>query len=225
MALRAKVQRTSGQADALTSRFISSLDREPFIERFRQFWDPFPTMRPPKYLNLEWAVRLSAVRYVSSGVYDDGRRKRILDVGCGAGYYLGICRMEGHEVVGIDLDDEPLYNEMVDFLGIPRVVHRVTAEAPLPELQGTFDVITAHEVVFSFGRPPNPAPWDGAKWVSLLEVWALKLASGGRIVIEFNMDPDTGNRYPPDLPRLLADSGALEATFVGRNLVASRKGT
>ena len=41
---------------------------------------------------------------------------RLLDIGCGCGYFLAICRARWHEVLGLDLDDEPLYNDMVDFL-------------------------------------------------------------------------------------------------------------
>ena len=112
-----------------------------FIERFRPFWDPFPTKEARKYLALDYFMRDSAERCFALGLFDDGRPKRILDLGCGPGYFLSLCRSLGHEVVGVDLDDEPLYNELIDFQGIQRIVHAVTLGSPLPPLDGQFDIV------------------------------------------------------------------------------------
>ena len=72
----------------------------PSSERLRPFWDPFPTKRAPKYLALDYFMRDSAERCFSLGLFDDGRPKRILDLGCGPGYFLSLCRSLGHEVFG-----------------------------------------------------------------------------------------------------------------------------
>ena len=222
--LRFKVAclRATAQADAIVGRVLGDWDHDAFIARFAPYWDPFPTKRPAKYLHLETMVRLAALRYVAMGLFHEGRPKRVLDVGCGTGYFLAVCRSEGHDVLGIDLDDEPLYNEMVDFLDLPRVVHRVTQADPLPVLDGSFDIISAFEVVFSFGRPPETEPWDGRRWLRLFEAWAQALAPGGRIVIGFNRDPRTGRFYPPELRRLLADSAGLEGVFFGPYVMVAR---
>src|SRR5205814_10039382 len=39
---------------------------------------------------------------------------RILDLGCGAGYFLYVCRFFGHEALGLDTDEEPLFREAAD---------------------------------------------------------------------------------------------------------------
>src|SRR5256714_15133131 len=49
---------------------------------------------------------------------DLGGRKRVLDIGCGTGYFLYICQYLGHEVLGMDLDEERGFAEMVDLLGV-----------------------------------------------------------------------------------------------------------
>ena len=36
---------------------------------------------------------------------------RILDLGCGAGYFLYVCRFFGHEGIGVDTDEEPLFRD------------------------------------------------------------------------------------------------------------------
>ena len=220
---RVSCLRQGRRADELTSNLLAQWDHDAFIARFRPYWDPFPTKRPAKYLNLDLAVRESALRYVALGLFDGAERKRVLDIGCGAGYFLSLCRSQGHEVLGIDLDDEPLYNEMVDFTGLPRVIHRVSVDAPLPELDDEYDVISAFEVVFSFGRPPDVAPWNAHQWMQLLEAWGRALTPTGTIVVAFNRDPQTNWRYPPDLPSLMARSPRMEATFFGPYLKVGRK--
>ena len=49
-------------------------------------------------------------------------RSRILDLGCGTGYFLYINKLLGHEVLGIDLDELPMFREMIELLQIPRAI-------------------------------------------------------------------------------------------------------
>ena len=130
----ARIRRTAGRSDALAARVLAEWDHGAFTERFRRYWDPFPTKKASKYLDIGYFMRDSAERCYTLGLFDDGRPKRILDLGCGPGYFLCLSRALGHEVVGLDLDDEPLYNELIDYQGIQRLVHPVTPGAPLPAL-------------------------------------------------------------------------------------------
>jgi 2-polyprenyl-3-methyl-5-hydroxy-6-metoxy-1,4-benzoquinol methylase len=68
---------------------------------------------------------------------------RVLDLGCGAGFFLFILKSLGCSVLGLDMDDFPLFDDLLDLLGIPLVVWTITAFQPLPELGQKFDWITA----------------------------------------------------------------------------------
>ena len=44
----------------------------------------------------------------------------ILDLGCGPGYFLYLCRLFGHEGLGLDPDDEPFFRGTTKFFGVSR---------------------------------------------------------------------------------------------------------
>ena len=74
----------------------------------------------PKRTSLKY---LGLKAHVARAVGDAGRLKllatgpkRILDLGCGAGYFLYALRDQGHDVLGMDLDDDPMYNDIVTLL-------------------------------------------------------------------------------------------------------------
>lgn len=212
-------RRATRRADAISESVMADWDRAAFIERFQPYWDPFPTRQPPKFLSLAEWMRVAAIRYTSLGLFDDERPKRILDVGCGCAYFLAVCRKMGHEVLGLDLDDEPLYNDMIDFLELPRIVYRVTPDAPLPALEGEFDVVSAFCVCFNLSA--DGTAWSAEEWVRLVDGFMKVVAPGGQLIIEFNRDR-AGRLYPPALRRLLDGSPGRRISFFGSFLVVQR---
>jgi hypothetical protein len=135
-----------------------------------------------------------------------GPPRRILDLGTGAGYFPLICRASGHAVVATDLDDNPLYNDMVAALGIERRVHRIVAGQSLPDLGGPFDVVTAFQVCFNGHK--SPQLWGPAEWRAFLEdVARHQLAPGGRIILGLNAEED-GHCLTPQLLALFRELGA-----------------
>lgn len=87
------------------------------------------------------------------GLEKERRKLRILEMGMGFGYFVLGCEYLGHEVVGIDLGEGTVYQEVNKKLGTlrKRVTWRITANAPLPENIGTFDFITAFQPMFDYG--------------------------------------------------------------------------
>ncbi len=215
-------RRSASRGNALTGRVLATWDQAAFVERFRSFWDPFPTKRAPKYLDLEYFLHDSATRCFSLGMFDDGRPKRVLDLGCGPGYFLSLCRELGHEVVGIDLDDEPLYNELIEFQELRRIVHPVTPAAPLPPLDEAFDIVSAFGVTFNFAPGPEGRPWAASDWMLAIDGFLGVVAPGGKIVIHFNREPLTGRLFPPGLRRRLGRRDDIRARFFGEHLVIER---
>lgn len=209
----------AGRAEALSARVLAAWDREVFTERTRPFWDPFPTKRAPKYLDLGFFMRDSATRCYTLGMFDDGLPKRVLDLGCGPGYFLSLCRELGHDVVGIDLDDEPLYNELIDFQGLSRVIHPVTPASPLPPLDGRFDIVAAFGVTFNFASETDGGLWSAGDWVRAIDGFLAVLSPGGKVVIHFNQEPRTGRLYPAGLRHRLQRRQDIRARFFGEHLI------
>jgi SAM-dependent methyltransferase len=85
-------------------------------EKFRQVYQRHAVKDPgdawPKYLDLDLWMEINLRRVRDLGL-DLGGRKRVLDIGCGTGYFLYICQYLGHDVLGLDLDEEPGFTEMI----------------------------------------------------------------------------------------------------------------
>jgi len=71
-----------------------------------------------KYLRLSESVE-DAVRNAGLLGLLHAAPLRVLDLGCGAGLFLYTLRHRGHEVPGMDLDDDPIYHRMIELLCVP----------------------------------------------------------------------------------------------------------
>jgi SAM-dependent methyltransferase len=145
---------------------------------------------------------------------DRSRPLRILDLGCGPGYFLYVCKQLGHEGVGIDIDEQPLFRETTALLGVQRVIHRIEPQIPLPDLGGKFDLVSGHRVCFQktvrWGSGPGEwHEWEPVDWKSFLDdVRKNVLKPEGRILLDFNPRADGRSFYTPDLLEVLKMEGA-----------------
>lgn len=197
----------------LTRRFEFRLDAERFVktidaEQFKTISQRYATEPRgdgwPKYLNLSKWMRLN-IRRVRELDLDFGFRKRILDIGCGAGYFLYICKSLGHDVVGLDIDEVPMFAEMTRMLRLQRIIWRIEPYQVLPDLGRKFDLITAFMICFNGHR--SPALWGRAEWTFFLDDLETRLVPGGRIHLWFNCEED-GNFFSEQLRRFFAERGA-----------------
>lgn len=185
-------------------RIIADVDRKEFQAIYQRHAVEDPGDAPEKYLELRRWVETN-IRRVKDLELDFGLRRRVLDIGSGAGYFLYICKWLGHDVLGLDLDRSPMFADITRLLGVPRVIWRIEPFLPLPDLGPSFDVITAHMICFNGHK--SDYIWGPPEWQFFLTDARRHLLPGGRLHLEFNREYD-GTWYTPELRDYLAARGA-----------------
>lgn len=132
--------------------------------------------------------------------------QRVLDLGCGGGFFLFILKRFNHSVLGLDIDESPLFRELLDVFGVPRVISRIEPFQPLPKFDQQFDWITAFSIGFDRDRGTN-VRWDVREWDFLLRDLQSHLAPGGKIYLTLNPLPN-GEYLTPELRDFFSDRGA-----------------
>jgi SAM-dependent methyltransferase len=193
--LRRLVSSRFRREESLATKAIASIPSESFRSVEQKYAVDRPGEAPAKYLRIEEYMRVAASRAVTLRL-DRSEPLRILDLGCGNGYFLALSRVLGHSVLGIDVPDEPMYNELIRLLDIPRIEHRIMAGQPLPVSGKTFDLITAYMICFN--RLGQPDPWSAEEWEGFLDECRSHLAPGGRIRLEMNPDKRDDYKYLSD---------------------------
>jgi hypothetical protein len=133
--------------------------------------------------------------------------QRILDLGCGGGFFLFILKQLGHDVLGLDLPEPELYRELLELFGVPRVETKIQRLEPLPDLGRRFDWITAFSI--SFDRAiDGRARWGPREWDFLLkDLQQRHLAPGGKMYFALNPGP-SGDFYSDELRNFFVRRGA-----------------
>ena len=187
-----------------TSRIIETIDGPDFQQIRQRYGVEDPGEDWPKYLDLDRWIDIN-IRRIREIELDLARPKRILDLGCGAGYFLHIAQLLGHKGLGLDVDYLPMFAEITRLLGVRRVISRIEPFTPLPDLGGKFDLITAFMICFNNHKQPNL--WDVPEWEFFLDDLAKYVAPRGRVWLELNREYD-GTFYTPALREFFALRGA-----------------
>jgi SAM-dependent methyltransferase len=125
----------------------------------------------------------------------------VLDLGCGAGYFLFVLKQLGSRTLGVDLDHDPIFNEMICLLGIERIGFAITRRVSLPQLGSRkFDLITAWAVCFN-NYDHEETVWGPKDWDFLLDDLSERLTPNGRIVFSLNPQLD-GKFYSEEIGKL-----------------------
>jgi SAM-dependent methyltransferase len=175
-----------------------------------------------KYTDIDFWLRLNCERVQDLKLHRS-LPKRVLDLGCGGGFFLFILKTLGHSVRGLDSADVPLYPELLELFGIERVTWKIEPFEPLPNFKETFDWITAFSVSFNVERS-NERLWSAQEWDFLLRDLEQYLAPRGKIF--FTLNPQVGgNYYTPELRELFLRRGARierERVFFPKGISESR---
>lgn len=151
--------------------------------------------RHRKYLRIEQRMHRAARQATKLGL-SESRQMRILDLGCGTGYFLAVARHLGHEVIGLDLADSAVFNDFITLLKIPRVEHNITPFTPMPQFGMQFDLITAHLVRFNW--IDRGQGWTFKEWRYFLDDCRSRLAPSGRIRLVLNRGKNPAYDYLPE---------------------------
>jgi SAM-dependent methyltransferase len=143
---------------------------------------------------------------------DGGPPLRILDLGCGAGYFLYVCRFFGHEGLGLDTDEEPLFRGTTALLNVRRVNSRIQPRVPLPDLGQKFDLVTGHRICFHrIARNENGewVEWTPADWEFFInDIRTRFLNPNGRLLLEFHPRREGSSFFTPELRACFLSQGA-----------------
>jgi SAM-dependent methyltransferase len=184
---------------------VEKIDRRQFEVVCRRHLVSGPKIGWQKYLNLRRWMQVNLNRVKNLGL-DHGVRRRILDLGCGAGYFLFILQILGHDVVGLDIDDSPLFSDMILLLGLSRVIWQIRPFVQLPRFGPRFELITAFSICFNGHKSHHL--WGPKEWKFFLDDLNHHLTPGGRICLAFNREAN-GQFYNDELREFFEARGAV----------------
>jgi SAM-dependent methyltransferase len=178
----------------LTSRICEDADLKR-IERLGREMAPALQHDPAcaaKYADYPFWIPFNVDRVGVLGLHRS-RPLRILDIGCGPGYFLAAASGCGHECYGIDAPatvltpvEARVYSEMLAALSLqnqvsPLLIERFVPMAlPLRDL----DLITAFWICFN--RHDQPDEWGIAEWQFFVQDAISHLRDGGILHLELN---------------------------------------
>jgi SAM-dependent methyltransferase len=185
------------------SPMLAQIDQERAREIQQRYADS--TAGYAKYANIEPWLRLNRERVQDLKLHRSAP-KHVLDLGCGGGFFLFILKNLGHSVLGLDVERVPLFAELLELFGVPRVVYRISAFEPLPDLGQKFDWITAFSVNFNLYHPSKER-WGTSEWDFFLGDLHHHLTEDGKVF--FGLNPlYNGDYYTPELRDLFLNRGA-----------------
>ncbi len=193
---------------AVKKGMFKDIDRKGMLALKEKFSDHIYRKYEKKF---DHSLIRNAERVFNLGL-DKERSLRILDLGCGFGYFLLGARHFGHSVVGLDLDDA-YFLAITNLFKIPKVLHAIEAFQPLPDIPGgPFDRVTAFATMFD--NAGHPGQWGRKEWIYFLKDLRRFMAPRCALHIKFNQYTGPGTRsgigcrpVPSDLWQFFLDLG------------------
>jgi SAM-dependent methyltransferase len=162
-------------------------------------------------MNLKDGIKKGTERYLVYGFDQLPENSKILDLGCGCGYFLAVCKFHGHQVTGLDLSIDSGYNKAMKFFNIDRIDHEISIEKPLPKEAGLYDLITAF--LTTFNRWNDRKTWGGTEWMCFLDHIKNNLNTNGIFFVQFNKDHTINKAYSDDVPEMIEKRDDFKTVF------------
>ncbi len=127
---------------------------------------------------------------------------RVLDIGCGFGYFLNVAGVCCVDAWGLDVPDDAII-EAVDIIEAKVVYENMEAERYLPSAcRGLYDLITMFGCTLRHGHPATSKDyWGWPEYRFFFEDVLSRLRDGGRFVIRPNVmeepEPHHANLLDP----------------------------
>lgn len=167
----------TGAIDGLRTQVRSEYERDP--------------KGAAKYPDHAFWLRAAIVQAARVGLHT-GHSRRVLDLGCGPGYFLAACRHFGHQALGTDIPED-LFSDTERFVYKQMfLAHRCRKQSllirpyELLAIDGTFDVISAFLVCFNNHKRQDE--WSRAEWEFFLDDALSHLRPGGKLYMELNLN-------------------------------------
>jgi len=173
---------------------LASFDGAEFQRIQKQHGVTEPTHSNRKYISFPLPWLDKNIRRIQAVGLDYGARRNVLDLGCGAGYFLYIAQLLGHRAIGLDIDNEPIFRKMTSLLKVDRRVCGVQAFVALPEFGCKFDIVTAHLICFN-GHDTEQV-WGVKEWSFFFNDLSRHLQPDAKI--DFQLNPEPGNVFLTD---------------------------
>src|SRR6266436_6169244 len=190
-------------------RILETLDRAQF-EKLREQYPYRPgSPRINRFEDVVYWIEINIERAQDLWL-DRAPPIRIVDLGCGAGYFLYVCKYFGHEVLGLDLDDQPLFRDTLALLKVPRVISRIDPNVPLPDLGRKFDFVAAHRICFQrIEGAASGKEWTPLHWKFFIDdICRRFLNPTGRLLLDFNPRSDGSSFFTHELRSFFLSQGA-----------------
>jgi SAM-dependent methyltransferase len=184
-------------------QFLARIDRQGLREIQKRHAGS--TDRYAKYASAEPWLKINLRRVRELGL-DRSDPKNILDLGCGAGFFLFLTQQLGHSGLGLDVDDFSVPNELIDLFQVRRETWRIRAFQPLPDFGRQFDLITGFSAAFNRNEDESRG-WGAEEWRFFLDDLERRLKPGGMIVFEVNSGKDK-RYFPPEVREFFLARGA-----------------
>ena len=158
-----------------------------------------------KYADVRRWLRLNIVRAQDLKLHRC-RPKSVLDLGCGGGFFLFVVKHLGHTGLGLDIDEFPLFTQLLELFHVERRVWAIRPFEPLPDLGRKFDLVTAFSVDFN-RISKQEWSWGPPEWEYFLNDLRRHLNPGGSIFLGLNPRKDK-DFYTPELRDFFLSRGA-----------------
>jgi SAM-dependent methyltransferase len=178
---------------SLTSEVNRLIDHQAIARLTARYGNLSPDPGPSKFLDVQRFLPINVERAVRLNLHK-ASSLHILDIGCGPGYFMLVARYLGHKVVGLDLNEHPIFLALTKLFALPVRTGEVRSSNPLPIDESGFDLITAFLVCFN--HPSAQQPWDSTQWEFFRRDCDRRLNHGGWLFLELNRQLD--QRYYSD---------------------------
>lgn len=126
------------------------------------------------------------------GINEHTPKKRIIDLGTGAGWMVYLCKRFGHEAYGTDIQRRPEYQEGYNFLGIEdNISGDLVYIKKKMTIKGKFDYITTFRSFIG----QKPRAWDKDEWKFFFEDCFDHLNDGGYLYLSCNSGSKMDSRF------------------------------